>query len=81
MGTFVAVFAIFLFLVGAMSIGVMLGRKPLKGSCGGMSALGMETACEVCGGDSQKCEKENQAAAKGAKPNLGYDAMTERGRR
>ena len=35
----------------------MFGRQPIAGSCGGMKALGMETECEVCGGDPQMCEK------------------------
>lgn len=39
-----------------MSVGVLLGRKPIKGSCGGMSALGMDTACDICGGNTAKCD-------------------------
>lgn len=49
-------------LIGGMAIGVIMGREPLKGSCGGMSALGMDTACDICGGDPQRCEKENEDA-------------------
>ncbi|KEA62004.1 putative exported protein [Marinobacterium lacunae] len=59
--TFVALMVI----IGAMSIGVLMGRKPIAGSCGGMSALGMETACDICGGDKARCEKE-QKRQKGA---------------
>ena len=44
-------------LVGAMAVGVIFGRQPIAGSCGGMKALGMEMECEVCGGDPQMCEK------------------------
>lgn len=44
-------------LVGAMSIGVLMGRKPIAGSCGGMAALGMKVNCEICGGDTSKCEE------------------------
>lgn len=40
-----------------------MGRSPIKGSCGGMSALGMETECDVCGGDKGKCEKEQKKGA------------------
>jgi hypothetical protein len=54
--TFVALMVI----VVAMSVGVLLGRKPITGSCGGMSALGMETACDICGGDKERCEKEKR---------------------
>ncbi len=49
-----------LLLVAAMSVGVLMGRKPISGSCGGMSSLGMEVACDICGGDKGKCEKETK---------------------
>ena len=67
-------FFILLIVVGAMSIGVLLGRKPIKGSCGGMSALGMGTACDICGGDQNKCEDEQQKNARTSGENLAYDA-------
>jgi uncharacterized protein len=74
MGLFLVVFVFMLILVAAMSVGVLLGRKPIAGTCGGMSALGMETACDICGGDKTKCEKESAEtdAQKAAK--LSYDA-------
>ena len=50
-------FFVMLTLVVAMSVGVIFGRQPTAGSCGGMKALGMEMECEVCGGDPQMCEK------------------------
>lgn len=68
------VFAVLLFLVTAMSIGVLMGRKPLSGSCGGMSAVGMDGACDVCGGDMKKCEEESQKAAKKSSMAEFYDA-------
>lgn len=43
-------------LMGAMALGVMLGRKPISGSCGGMKALGMDVECEICGGDPDRCD-------------------------
>lgn len=52
-----------------MSVGVIMGRKPITGSCGGMSALGMEVACDICGGDETICETESQKS-------LGYDAAS-----
>ena len=57
METTVVAFFVMLTLVAAMAIGVMFGRQPIAGSCGGMKALGMEMECEVCGGDPQMCEK------------------------
>lgn len=59
MTTLLIVFATMLLFVVAMAVGVLMGRKPVSGSCGGMAAIGMEKACDVCGGDKQKCEKEN----------------------
>jgi len=68
-------FAVLLLIVVAMSVGVLLGRKPIKGSCGGMSALGMDTACDICGGRPEDCEgEEGQAKAKGRTADLAYEA-------
>ena len=51
---------VMLLLVAGMAIGVIVKGKPITGSCGGMSALGMDTACDVCGGDQEICETEQQ---------------------
>jgi uncharacterized protein len=42
-----------------MAIGVLLGRKPLKGSCGGVGARGL-SGCELCGGDPEQCERQRK---------------------
>jgi hypothetical protein len=75
MAVFVLSFVVLLAIVLAMSVGILLGRKPIKGSCGGMSAIGMDTACDVCGGDTKKCEEEQerQASERGG-ADLAYDA-------
>ena len=57
METVIVAFFVMLALVGVMAVGVIFGRQPIAGSCGGMKALGMEMECEVCGGDPQMCEK------------------------
>lgn len=74
MTMFLVAFGAMLFIVAAMAVGVLLGRKPISGSCGGMSAIGMETACDVCGGDKSKCEKESKIAAKASDNADFYDA-------
>ena len=50
---------VLLAVVGAMSIGVIMGRKPIKGTCGGLSAIGLKGDCEICGGNLEKCENKN----------------------
>ena len=58
--TFFLAFLFVSVLVALMAVGVLFGRKPIAGSCGGMKALGMEMECEICGGDADKCETESQ---------------------
>lgn len=65
MATMIITFIVFLLIVGAMAVGVLMGRKPISGSCGGMSALGMVSDCEICGGDRSKCDSEKPAANAG----------------
>ncbi len=76
MATFLLVLLIVVLVVAGMSVGVIFGRKPISGSCGGMGALGISTSCEICGGNTQKCEEENQRLAKEGKgaSDLAYDA-------
>ena len=47
-------------VIAGMAIGVLAGRPPIKGSCGGMGALGIDTACDLCGGDPQRCDEETR---------------------
>ncbi len=54
-------FIILLMIVGAMSVGVLMGRKPISGSCGGLANAGVGGPCEICGGDMSKCDAEVDA--------------------
>lgn len=74
MNMILVAFGAMLFIVAAMAVGVIVGRKPISGSCGGMSAIGMETACDVCGGDKTRCEKESKEAADKSESAEFYDA-------
>ena len=56
MTTVVLAFTVMLLLVAAMAVGVIMGRKPITGSCGGMKALGLDMECEICGGDPDRCD-------------------------
>ena len=68
METVIVAFFVMLALVGVMAVGVIFGRQPIAGSCGGMKALGMEMECEVCGGDPQMCEKSPFSTALADEP-------------
>ena len=59
LGLFLTVFGVFSFLVAIMAIGVMMGRRPISGSCGGDGRVNGENGeCAICGGDPIKCESE-----------------------
>ena len=52
-------------VMAGMAVGVLAGRSPIKGSCGGMGALGVDTACELCGGNPQRCDEETRSTETG----------------
>ena len=51
--TLLVTFAVMLAVIGAMAIGVINGRRPISGSCGGLNNGG----CELCSG---KCKRETE---------------------
>jgi len=55
-------FVILLMIIAAMSVGVLMGRKPISGSCGGLANAGVGGPCEICGGDLNKCDAEDVGA-------------------
>ena len=75
MAVFLISAAVFGLVIAGMAVGVMMGRAPIKGSCGGMGALGIDTACEICGGDPKRCDEETRDGEVGKqKPELYYPA-------
>ncbi|ELE5025408.1 (Na+)-NQR maturation NqrM [Vibrio fluvialis] len=44
--TYLFAFGLFLILVVLMSIGVLMRRKPIQGSCGGLSSVGVDKVCD-----------------------------------
>jgi len=48
-------FLVVLSAIAAMAIGVLLGRRKIRGSCGGVSS----SACELCGNDSRAIDKSD----------------------
>ncbi|MFE8071508.1 (Na+)-NQR maturation NqrM [Marinobacteraceae bacterium S3BR75-40.1] len=73
MGTFLLALVIVLLLIAGMSIGVIMGRKPISGTCGGLNNMGGNTSCDICGGNPQKCE-ESSTSATANTSDLSYDA-------
>ena len=55
MSTLLLTFLILLILLAGMSVGVIFGRKPIAGSCGGLQGLEPDRDCELCGGNISKC--------------------------
>ncbi len=75
----VLAFVVLILIVAGMAIGVIMGRKPLKGSCGGVgAALGeKDYVCDLCGDDPNKCDEINQSGGEKGKQgavDLAYDA-------
>lgn len=61
---FFMTFLVFLLVIVIMAVGVMRGRPPIAGSCGGLGAMGVDGACEICGGNPDKCEAADGADTK-----------------
>lgn len=70
---FLLTFLIFLAVVAIMAVGVLRGRKPISGSCGGLANLGMGGGCEMCGGNPAKCEQNEPPQRRKAR-DAHYDA-------
>ncbi|ETS29862.1 hypothetical protein BB987_18500 [Photorhabdus temperata] len=43
---FIATFIFFLLVFAGMSLGYMIKRKSIQGSCGGLSSIGVEKVCD-----------------------------------
>ena len=55
---FIVTFAVLMICILAMAIGVVMGRQPLKGSCGGLNRI-MGLGCMFCSKeDKEACRKK-----------------------
>ena len=53
--TFLITFVVIVAVIAAMSLGVLNGRAPISGSCGGLNG----GRCELCTGEG-RCRKEQE---------------------
>ncbi|MFM7783119.1 MAG: (Na+)-NQR maturation NqrM [Gammaproteobacteria bacterium] len=51
---------VLLLVFAALAIGLIAGRGPIKGSCGGIAAMTRED-CPICGGNPAKCDSADPA--------------------
>lgn len=68
---------VLLAIMALMSVGVLFGRKPIQGSCGGIGAALNDDnyECEFCGGDADKCETLTAAEqGRAGRNELAYEA-------
>lgn len=60
MTTIFASFIVLALIVAAMAIGVIMGRAPIKGTCGGLNNGDANSGCSLCGGNPSKCEESTR---------------------
>jgi len=59
MMTFLASVVVIALALLGMAAGVLLGRRPITGSCGGLNRSGLNAACLFC---SKPCPKKPRAS-------------------
>lgn len=57
---FFLTFVFFLAVVAVMAIGVMRGRAPIRGTCGGLNSPGVDGSCEICGSNTAGCDRRQE---------------------
>ncbi|MBB1200514.1 (Na+)-NQR maturation NqrM [Enterobacteriaceae bacterium 89] len=60
---FLATFAVFVLVVFGMSLGYLVKRKSIQGSCGGISSLGLEKVCDC----PEPCDARKKRMAREAR--------------
>lgn len=76
MMVFLLTLAIMLLVAAGIAVGVIFGRKPLQGSCGGVGKALADPnyVCDLCGGDEAKCEEQKAQSQNANADSLSYDA-------
>jgi hypothetical protein len=67
METFLLTVAVFVTAVLALSLGTLLGKRPIKGSCGGADNV----SCAACAACRRPCAKRRGAHTAGSKQPAG----------
>ena len=52
------IFFVLMTIISVMSVGVIFGKKPITGSCGGLANLEPGRECELCGGNRSNCVEQ-----------------------
>ncbi|WP_018691996.1 (Na+)-NQR maturation NqrM [Algicola sagamiensis] len=60
MTIFILTFVIFLVVAVAMAVGIIVQKKAISGSCGGLGAIGIDKACDC----DEPCDKRKAKMAK-----------------
>ena len=64
MYTILLTFGFFLLIILGMSVGYIFSKRTIKGSCGGISSLGMKKVCDCetpCDTLKKRLDKQNAA--------------------
>ena len=65
MATFLATLLLFGLAFGGLALGVVLGREPIRGSCGGLRRLGLESDCSCDSPCPRRRRELERLAARG----------------
>lgn len=64
MKTLLLTFGIFIIVILGMAVGYIFSKRTIKGSCGGISSLGMKKVCDCetpCDTLQKRLDKQNAA--------------------
>ena len=68
MKTLLLTFGLFLLVILGMAVGYIFSKRTIKGSCGGISSLGMKKVCDCdtpCDTLQKKLDEQKQQESKG----------------
>ena len=60
MAVFILTFGLLMLVVGAMAVGVIVQKKSMASSCGGLGAMGIDKVCDC----DDPCEARRERMAK-----------------